>query len=398
LNTSVIKPDDKTSTDQFSTFTLSEEKAYKLQACTEHPLGIDGGPYTDVFKDGSQTKAEFKIDVLYELDDLNTPKEGGTPVHLFTSPSVLTSLNDPNYNLNADATWLDLSVNGSTWVFYDKTSDKGVDYTSAFTPKDNGYNGWTTGLKGLHWAFIGDPYNFIAINRRQYDDKTYSTTYPLLVATKDGDGHPASDLTTTFNKNGVNYTRILASTSDTVWYTQLKGLSEINLTPESSEYAHETTTSQLTQWSFIYAKTGGEDDAFIRTASLKETTNDPINNQTANETNHYWQLTHYAYPDSKDPSKSQYITIPFSLSTPTDSIQKTKICTAVIEDEDAGQNNCFDANIRVYDQYGNLKAYRTRLRSDTAMPSSTCRLPSSVTDAPTPATSTTTQPREQVRK
>ncbi len=356
----VIKPDDKTSTDQFSTFTLTEEKAYKLQACTEHPLGIDGGPYTDVFKDGSQTKAEFKIDVLYELDDLNTPKEGGTPVHLFTSPSVLTSLNDPNYNLNADATWLDLSVNGSTWVFYDKTSDKGVDYTSAFTPKDNGYNGWTTGLKGLHWAFIGDPYNFIAINRRQYDDKTYSTTYPLLVATKDGDGHPASDLTTTFNKNGVNYTRILASTSDTVWYTQLKGLSEINLTPESSEYAHETTTSQLTQWSFIYAKTGGEDDAFIRTASLKETTNDPINNQTANETNHYWQLTHYAYPDSKDPSKSQYITIPFSLSTPTDSIQKTKICTAVIEDEDAGQNNCFDANIRVYDQYGNLKAYKDK--------------------------------------
>ena len=43
-----------------------------------------------------------------------------------------------------------------------------------YDPKNGGWNndadGWNDGLKGLHWAFIGDPYDFTILNRRRYED------------------------------------------------------------------------------------------------------------------------------------------------------------------------------------------------------------------------------------
>ena len=126
-----------------------------------------------------------------------------------------------------------------------------------YNPKNEGWNsnadGWNGGLKGLHWAFIGDPYDFTILNRRRYEDVGDGSGRKWLAATKN---------------TIADYQKSVPNDS-IVWTTTL-----INAPTTTDESTATADATQNTHWSLQMWKLGGNDDFFLRTASLDKTAYD----------------------------------------------------------------------------------------------------------------------------
>jgi len=336
--------------------------AYNMEDCkttgtTPHTLGIW------VFKDTGKHRASYKFRVLYDVDD--ETKDG---IHLFT-----TDASNPQ--------WLDVMVGNANWLYYDKTNVDGgspavenktslvSNYRRALSTNKAGWNndanGWEDGLKGLHWAFIGDPYDFTILNRRRSEDGTDGTDPMWLTMTK----------TTIADYKGT------VPNDSVIWTTSLAA--SPTATNTSKETADAATIShfslQMTKTGNSLSQTGnGDGNYFLRTASLKQSSPDDgegglvgdySNDQISpgiNQTNNYWRLVAKYYGTA--PNYTSYFEmVPFSLNDlDTYSNKKSEknysqtmdglgqkqqlltIRTAVAKDEDKADNDCFDADIKVY--------------------------------------------------
>ena len=321
-------------------YQLSEARAYNypLSECTEH--------VSDVFVTGTKINPVFKLNVSYKIDDVTSDD-----IHLFT-----TDLTSPQ--------WLDMTVSTNSWLYYDKTnldSNKQENQTSLVSNyrtalNDNSVSGWDDGLKGLHWAFVGDPYDFTIVNRRRYEDAPSPTSDQWLAVSK----------ATIDNYAGVN---------DSVIWTTLLVDPTTQASCDATASSDIAAASIATHFSTQMWKTGGDDDYFLRTASLKTGENDYNNGSTTgtNQTNNYWRMVRKTYTDSTP--DSYFTMVPYHLSdkgTYTDNTyssnfsktmkdlgvtqQLLTIRTATVEDNDGADNDCFDANIYIYNQAGELKA------------------------------------------
>lgn len=317
-------------------FLLSSDKVYESKPCKDntaeegqlgHTVAANG-----VFVNGTLNRVAFKFSVDYQVDDIT---EGN--FHLFTTQA--------EYDADKPQ-WLDVKVGGSKWLYFDKILN--ADNTSTVS----GYNaasGWTTGIKGLHWAFVGDPYDFTIVNRRRYEDDN-KTGNQWLAAVKE----------TIQNFNST-------ATDSVVWYTRLQTTNTM-ADASSTATAALTDGSVNTRFSLGLWKTGDANSFYLRTASLKQTTGDNQDGSTStNETNNFWRLVNVDYT-SQDGSgqKTAFVAVPYSLAdrnfnTTTDatmnnlhtSQQPTSIGTAVAKDNDRVggtyvNNDCFDANVTVY--------------------------------------------------
>ena len=241
-------------------------------------------------------------------------------------------------------------MGSNSWLYYDKLvrDDAGLenhtDRTSKFDKQnDSGYGdvtGWNTGLKGLHWAFIGDPYSFTALNRRRWEDAgsptTTSGTEPIWLGTDYG--------TMTETVNGV-------STDNYYNYTQFSTSTENQGLGNADGYGNTT-------WSLQYCKTGGANDYFIRTATPQK----EDGTAATDLTNDYSYLIVKKFTDkTDDEEQSAFVTRPFSLEVKTKEIPKVTIHTAVAHDNDGADNDCFDANVYIYNIAGQLKAQLKRV-------------------------------------
>ena len=360
-------------------FDLNEANAYNIEDCKfEHVFHID-----------LKKRISYKLRVDYELDDLT---QNG--IHLFTPLSDFTA-----GNLNPR--WLDVKVGNdsrSGWLYYDKTkkdATTGIEnqttllsnfsYSDVAGQKD----GWSTGLKGLHWAFIGDPYEFRVINRRRWEDEGMP-----VVATTSKNFWLGTNYGLNATTEKVKTGRDTNTGEDTyenkqVWYDYLKlGDTDTNGTfctrtyDDKSPYdgiapVNGTGQNGNTTWSLIYCKTGGVNDFFMRTASRKTASpGNPNNvgtdpnlvgdysnkyvdetNQLHNITNDYERLIVKAFTDNSDATKkSAFATTHFDLETKTGNIQKVAIRTVTELDNDGAKNDCFDANVRIYNESGEQKA------------------------------------------
>ena len=305
----------------------------------------------------------YTLNVSYELDDV-TPKKktGGTDQHLFTSEQDFEA---------GKIQWLDVAVNGN-WFYYDKL---GADHTklSNYRSVVGGGDGWNDGLKGLHWAFVGDPYDFVIVNRRQYVDGTdVDRTNPYLVGTK-------RTVKTEDDRDSI------------IWTTSLKADSLMD-PPEAAQYDHNHTSfataaaEQNTHWSLQMWKTGDDADYFLRTASLKTNEGDfnsgykPSDRRDMptdiNQTNNYWRMVAKQYKDGAGQTavSSFFNLVPYSLTDrdkysddPTASNysatmsglgatqQRFEIHTVTDEDDDKGDNDCFDAVVSVVSEAGDVR-------------------------------------------
>lgn len=331
---------------------------------SEHELSItkassssDCSTHTDnVFKTGTKIDPVFKFTVYYTVDDLSKD-EAGNDAHLF-SPTTST--------LN----WVDMAVlgNGTNWLFYDKTGDDNTKVTNYRTAiGDNTADGWNDGLKGLHWALVGDPYDFTILNRRRYEDGNDSQAQYLAIT-----------------KLAANTLTDIAGNDSVVWTTSLidnTNLATYNATSSSYIAAATTATHFSTQMWKLSPKNGdgtyktGNADAnyFLRTASLKTGENDGVNGSATNETSNYWRLVHKPYPDAAT-ATSYFEMVPYSLSEKSNYSntqymnnysktmngmgvyqQRLEIRTAVAKDEDDADNNCFDADVEIRTLNGVLK-------------------------------------------
>ena len=334
--------------------TLSSSKdvnAYNMETCSTHTVADD-----KVFVDGALTRASYKFRVLYDVDDITNPTETdpAKQIHLFSS-----SIDSPQ--------WLDVMVGDGRWPYYDKTNVDGSgtenktslvsNYRRAMSSGKTGWNndanGWEDGLKGLHWAFIGDPYDFTIVNRRRYED--------------------ASEGWLTMTKTTVkSYDNV---TDSVVWTTGLAASTTATNTSTATAAADNTSHFSLQMW-----KVGGANDYFLRTASLKDASpdngagglvGDYSNDQTdpgINQTNNYWRLISCAYkPDAASDYTSYFMMVPYSLGSYSTYVgntyapnysktmtgfgvteQRLTIRTAVAQDDDGADNDCFDADVRVY--------------------------------------------------
>ncbi|MBQ9650843.1 MAG: hypothetical protein IJV13_01310, partial [Prevotella sp.] len=328
------------------------DAAFNLEDCSTHATNTWTFTQYDTNGIHSKMRASYKFRVTYETDDIT--KDG---VHLFTTPSEFA-------NENVQPQWLDFTVGGNHWAFYDKTNIDNDKNSPTFreenqirritsypttTAANTLSDGWEVGIKGLHWAFIGDPYKFTVINRRRWEDsgspRTAVSGSDFWLGTgygqaKDETGNPY-----------YNYTR-LGDTDDSRDYGGHNG-------------ASGNDDNGNTEWSLQMCKTGGASDYFIRTSSLKTTVVDSTigdysnNYEPTNMTNDYARLVYKDFTNlsgSADPQKSAFTLETFGLSTKTKDIAKADIRTAVAEDEDNANNDCFDANVRIYNTNGELKA------------------------------------------
>ena len=377
-------------------FTLTADKtdhAYNMEDCTDMTVGSTTYPLDEwlftksgIMNPGTtinggtvpQKRASYKLRVTYTLDD-ETQKEDKTPsgIHLFTSAEDFAA---------GTPTWLDVKVgnNGTSgWLYYDKTN-KGTDgvenqttllsnfgYSNVAGQKD----GWSTGLKGLHWAFVGDPYNFTVVNRRRYEDETAtSTDNNYWLGTHYGENSKTEKVRTGRDaETGKFIEEDKNVTYDYLWL----GNTDVNGTLCTTTYDGKspydgingeggTGANGNTTWSLNYCKTGGDNDFFMRSASLKTTSLSELvgdyankyvdaTNKLHNETNDYERLIVKAFT-SKAGANSGFVTTPFSLDTKTNQIDKVTIRTVTELDYDGGKNDCFDANVRIYNEYGEQKA------------------------------------------
>lgn len=305
----------------------------------------------------------FKFTVYYTVDDLSKDEEGND-AHLFTSPTqhVAGTLN-----------WVDMAVlgNGTNWLFFDKTGGDNTKVTNYRTAiGDNNADGWNDGLKGLHWALVGDPYDFTILNRRRYEDGggtdeqwlSITKLSPALkdIANNDSIVWSTSMITETdlATYNATSSSDIAAATTVTHFSTQMWKLS-----PKNSDGTYKT----------------GNSDAyyFLRTASLKTSTDDGVNGSATNQTSNYWRLVHKPYPDAAT-ATSYFEMVPYSLAEKSNYSntqymnnysktmngmgvyqQRLEIRTAVAKDEDDADNNCFDADVEIRTLNGVLKLKRS---------------------------------------
>lgn len=296
----------------------------------------------------------FKFTVYYTVDDLSKD-EAGNDAHLF-SPTTST--------LN----WVDMAVlgNGTNWLFFNKEQNDKTQVTNYRTAiGDNSADGWNDGLKGLHWALVGDPYDFTILNRRRYEANDGAQ---WLAVNK----LPANTLTDVAGRDSTVWTTNMVNTTDKTTY---------NATSSSDIASATTATHFSTQmWKLSPKnsdgtyKTGNADaNYFLRTASLKSSTNDGVNGSATNETSNYWRLVHKPYPNATAPT-SYFEMVPYSLaekSSYTNTLymnnysktmngmgvtqQRLEIRTAVAKDEDDADNNCFDADVEIRTLNGVLK-------------------------------------------
>ena len=323
--------------------TMSEHKL----SITNATSSADCSAHTsDVFVTGTKIDPVFKFSVYYTVDDLSKD-EAGNDAHLF-SPTTST--------LN----WVDMAVlgNGTNWLFFDKTQADKTQVSNYRTAiGDNTADGWNDGLMGLHWALVGDPYDFTILNRRRYKDGSNSEEQWLQVV-----------------KTHVrNYT----DTADSViWVSQL---ADYNDAVPSAAHAAATAASSIddntvnTHFSTQMWKLGGDSYYFLRTASLKTSTDDGVNGSATNETNNYWRMVAKAYPNASSPT-SYFEMVPYSLAEKSNYSntqymnnysqtmngmgvyqQRLEIRTAVAKDEDDADNNCFDADVEIRTLNGVLR-------------------------------------------
>lgn len=292
----------------------------------------------------------FKFSVYYTVDDLSKD-EAGNDAHLF-SPTTST--------LN----WVDMAVlgNGTNWLFFDKTQADKTQVSNYRTAiGDNSADGWNDGLMGLHWALVGDPYDFTILNRRRYKDGSNSEAQWLQV------------VKTTVRNN--------ANTADSViWVSRL---ADYDAAVPTVAHAAATAASSIvdntvnTHFSTQMWKLGGDSYYFLRTASLKTSTDDGVNGSATNQTSNYWRLVHKPYPDAAT-TTSYFEMVPYSLAEKSNYSntqymnnysktmngmgvyqQRLEIRTAVAKDEDDADNNCFDADVEIRTLNGVLKLKRS---------------------------------------
>ena len=342
------EPISNTGTSTDLPFSLSTTNKWKLEDCNNHPLGSSPNPpYDKVFVSGAKKNATFRLKVDYEVDDLVRKPGSEETVHLFTDPATI--VND-DYS---KSTWLDVQLwdHGGNygWLFYDKTNDQKMvggqtidpDHTkvTAYTSGD-GYTGWNTGLKGLHWAFVGDPYDFIVLNRRKYDDSETAKQWLDVntLTTLTDQEKAAIGIDTSSDVNVLN----LQDDTD----QQHFGLIYYKMSPETNNGVNN-----------------GNNQYFLRTASLKTTVEDPSNGQAGNKTNDFQKVMLLRVPaDRNTVPEGNFLLNDFSLSSKYDNVRTVDkannllttdihavtIATANVEDEDQGFNDCFDANVYVY--------------------------------------------------
>lgn len=354
-------------TDKYGTTTgehvLSEANAYNspLANCTAHS--------SVVFQTGTKINPIFKFTVHYTVDDLTS--EG---VHLF---STAANINAPTVDERNNITWLDMKISNSSWPYYDKTNLDGsgvenkTDFVSnyrraMYEPKNTGWSstadGWNDGLKGLHWAFIGDPYDFTILNRRRSED-AYGTSEAWLAATK----------------RTINDYKDVADSI--VWTSCLV------TTPSATNTSTETADApQNTHWSVQMWKLGGNNDFFLRTASLDQTAYDAA--EADAQADNYWRMAARTTTIGGNPY--EFEAIPYSLDNKnkwTSSIgdlnytsyivnnvgysqtssgmgvteQLLQLRTATAKDNDKADNNCFDAKIEIRTKKGDLRISKDRM-------------------------------------
>lgn len=356
-------------TDKYGTTTgehvLSEANAYNspLASCSAHS--------SNVFVTGTKVNPIFKFTVHYTVDDLTS--EG---VHLF---STAADINAPTNDERNNITWLDMKISNSSWPYYDKTNLDGsgaenkTDFVSnyrraMYEPKNTGWSstadGWNDGLKGLHWAFIGDPYDFTILNRRRSED-AYGTSEAWLAATK----------RTIDNYKGL-------SENDSIVWTSC-----LVTTPTTTNESKATASAaQNTHWSVQMWKLGGNNDFFLRTASLDQTAYDVA--EADKQADNYWRMAARTTTIGGNPY--EFEAIPYSLDNKnkwTSSIgdlnytsyivnnvgysqtssgmgvteQLLQLRTATSKDNDKADNNCFDAKIEIRTKKGDLRISRDRM-------------------------------------
>lgn len=311
----------------------------------------------------------FKFSVYYNVDDLTA--DG---IHLFSSSAT------PTAPLASELTWLDVMVDSNNWLYYDKTNvnesgnenetSRVSNYRRALSENklsgwNNDVNGWTDGLKGLHWAFVGDPYDFTILNRRRYEDATTGTEQKWLAAQK---------------STIANY----AGGDSIVWAATLVD----NITSYTANTS--TATAALgnggtnAHWSLQMWKLGNADYFFLRTASLLN--QDVIDGgaDAETQTNNYWRMMakhngtneFYAEPYALDDHSrytsnknnlgwNNYVTNDMRYSKTMNSLgiyeQRLQIRTAVAEDNDKADNDCFDAKVEIRTKDGKLRISKDKL-------------------------------------
>ncbi|MBR1932883.1 MAG: hypothetical protein IJ841_04265 [Prevotella sp.] len=304
----------------------------------EHPLheGEDWstyhGPYAKVFRTGHRKQHIFKLRVDYELTE--------------RGQQLFTDNNDDNNYL--DAKWIDVQQ-GDTWLYYNKTEqDTEQPYETFWQVTSSPDNGWSTGLKGLHWALIGDPYSFQMLNRRRYEDIThsiYSSSEPNYqwLGTDQASGLKSKIEGHTDEDSLLVYARLQSSNALPATTAPVE-----NFGTASGNDQGNTT------WGLVYYKTSADNGTyFLRTASLKT---DEGDDPEATGTNGYQRLVTGRYPSKGDVGTgyddpgativSNFILVDFSLAQNT--TQGTNLGTATVDDGDHAKNDCFDANIYVY--------------------------------------------------
>lgn len=321
----------------------------------------------------------FKRNVTYTVNDL-TNTEDGKQVHLFSTCA------DPSNPAASELTWLDALIghysSNNNWMYYDKTNkasdgtenqkERVSNYGRAMSTNKTGNgwngnaNGWNDGLKGLHWAFIGDPYDFTIINRRRYEDEDSGNKW--LVGTK-----------ATLDKAGS----AANSNDSTIWVMSLAAT-----VPSETSSSAIAGASTVGHWSLQMWKTGGDPDFFLRTASLKTTTDDPVNGASGNQTGNYWRVVSKQYTTGGN--KYEFEATPYSLSNNKQYTDRKsdltyahyindgysyaptmaglgvirnliEIRTAVAKDDDKADNDAFDADIRIVSTDGTVRIEKTNL-------------------------------------
>lgn len=307
----------------------------------------------------------FKFSVYYNVDDLTA--DG---IHLFSSCVT------PSAPLASELTWLDVMTGSNSWFYYDKTNvdnsgsenqtSRVSNYRRALSEGKSGWNndadGWNDGLKGLHWAFVGDPYDFTILNRRRYEDATPGAEQKWLAAQK----------STIANYAGGN--------DSIVWSATLVdniGSYDTNTSTATAALENGGTNAH---WSLQMWKLGNADYYFLRTASLDKTTAGSDDSQT----NNYWRMMakhngtneFYAEPYALDDHSrytsnknnlgwNNYVTNDMRYSKTMNSLgiyeQRLQIRTAVAEDNDKADNDCFDAKVEIRTKDGKLRISKDKL-------------------------------------
>lgn len=339
------------------THSLTIGNATSSDECSTHS--------SNVFVTGSKINPIFKFSVYYNVDDLTA--DG---IHLFSSCVT------PSAPLASELTWLDVMTGSNSWFYYDKTNvdnsgsenqtSRVSNYRRALSEGKSGWNndadGWNDGLKGLHWAFVGDPYDFTILNRRRYEDATPGAEQKWLAAQK----------STIANYAGGN--------DSIVWSATLVdniGSYDTNTSTATAALENGGTNAH---WSLQMWKLGNADYYFLRTASLDKTTAGSDDSQT----NNYWRMMakhngtneFYAEPYALDDHSrytsnknnlgwNNYVTNDMRYSKTMNSLgiyeQRLQIRTAVAEDNDKADNDCFDAKVEIRTKNGKLRISKDKL-------------------------------------